>query len=172
MALGSWAIVADAGGGQGGQDPRRHRLHAVPGPGRTASSTAVIAGDYKNAINIHSKHKAAARAWIDWFANNSNYATDQGGVSPLVEAGRRSGGLGDFTKQRAYLIELTPPPAGKESHASGASTKDSEIDLSHGPKNWQQLVDIARGAKRARPSTQLLRLLEQAVGRGSHPAVS
>ena len=45
---------------------------------------SVIGGDYKNAININSEHKAAARAWIDWFADESNYAERPGRISPRV----------------------------------------------------------------------------------------
>ena len=105
---------------------------------------SVISGDYKNAISIHSKHKDAARAWVDWFADNSNYATDQGGVSPLL-SGPPSKALGDFTTNDVQYIELTPAPAGHENDVNQID-KDSNVLVSQ-PTNWQRLVDDARGAK-------------------------
>ena len=47
---------------------------------------AIVGGDYAQAINVNSKHKAAARAWIDWFNTESGFADAQGGLSPLIDA--------------------------------------------------------------------------------------
>jgi len=105
---------------------------------------SVISGDYKNAININSEHKAAAKAWIDWFADESNYATDQGGVSVLL-SGPAPSTLADFKTYGVEYLELVPAPAGKEGLVDRID-KAAEIGLWE-PKYRQQLVDAARGAR-------------------------
>ena len=92
MVLGSWAIVQMQAGR--GRRPGRHRVHAVPVQvGRQVHSVA--GGDYNHAINVNSKNKATARAWIDWFTTSRATPADQGGVSPLVDGPvpRRLAGL-------------------------------------------------------------------------------
>ena len=44
---------------------------------------SVVGPDYHQAINIHSKHKAAARAWIDWFTDKSGYAQTRAAIPTL-----------------------------------------------------------------------------------------
>ena len=99
---------------------------------------------YKRQININSEHKAAAKAWIDWFADESNYATDQGGVPPLL-TGQLPSTLDDFKAAGVEYLELTPAPAGEEGLADRID-KAAEIGL-WDPKYRQQLVDAARGAR-------------------------
>jgi raffinose/stachyose/melibiose transport system substrate-binding protein len=105
---------------------------------------SVIAGDYKNAISVHSKHKDAARAWVDWFADDSGYATTQGGVSPLLN-GPPSTTLTDFNTLGVQYLELNPAPTGKESLVNDID-KESNI-LVFSPPSWQAMVDDARSGK-------------------------
>ncbi len=140
MALGSWAITQMQ---EKAKDPAD--IGYLPFPVQVDGKFhSTVSGDYKNAISVHSKHKDAARAWIDWFADSSNYATDQGGISPLLN-GPASKALGDFTTNDVQYVELSPPPAGKESAVSDID-KESNV-LTFQPTNWQRLVDDARGAK-------------------------
>lgn len=143
MLLGSWAITqmqqAAEDAGASADD-----IGYLPFPYQVDGTFhAQIAGDYKNAINVHSENKAAARAWIDWFAEESGYAYDEGGISPLVD-GPSPATLGDFDDAGVEFVEMTPRPAGEESLEADIVT-ESEIDL-YGPIYRQQLVDIARGA--------------------------
>jgi ABC-type glycerol-3-phosphate transport system substrate-binding protein len=143
MVLGSWSIVqfqqaaVDAGGSA-------EDIGYMPFPYQVDGEFhSVASGDYKNAINVHSEHKAAARAWIEWFAEESGYATDQGGLSPLVD-GPTPDTLGDFDAAGVKYIEITPAPAGEESKLQDIYN-GAEIDL-WGNVYRQKLVDIARGA--------------------------
>lgn len=141
MALGSWAIVQMQQAADSADD-----IGYMPFPMQVNGKFhTVIGGDYKNAINIHSDHKAAARAWVDWFANESHYATDQGGISPVIsDAAPKT--LADFEKLGVEYIELNPAPAGKEALVNNID-KASEIGL-FDPKYRQEIVDAARGAKK------------------------
>lgn len=143
MLLGSWAITQmqqaaeDAGGSA-------EDIGYMPFPYQVDGKFhAQIAGDYKNAINVNSENKAAARAWIDWFAQESGYAYDEGGISPLVD-GPMPETLGDFEEAGVEYVELAPAPAGKESYEADV-VEASEIDL-YGQIYRQEMVDIARGA--------------------------
>ena len=141
MMLGSWSIVQMQQAATNKDD-----IGYWPFPSQTGGKFhSVIGGDYKNGINRNSKNKATARAWIDWFTDESNYATDQGGVSPLKSAALPTT-LDGLTAAKAELIELNPAPKGKEGLADKIGNA-AEIALYDG-KYRQAIVDAARGAKK------------------------
>ena len=140
MMLGSWSIVQMQQAA-----PSKDDIGYLPFPVQTGGKFhSVISGDYKNAVNINSAHKAAAKAWVTWFADESNYATDQGGVSVLL-SGPQPSTLADFKTYGVEYLELVPAPAGKEGLVDRID-KAAEIGLWE-PKYRQQLVDAARGAR-------------------------
>lgn len=139
MVLGSWAItqMQDAAA-----DPAD--IGYLPFPVQVDGTFhSTIGGDYKNGINVNSENKAAARAWIDWFAAESGYATDQGGLSPLLD-GPNPETLAGFEEIGVEYIELAPAEEGRESLVNDID-RDSEIGLFN-PDYRQRLVDAARGA--------------------------
>jgi ABC-type glycerol-3-phosphate transport system substrate-binding protein len=144
MNLGSWSIVQMR---EAAADP--DDIGYMPFPVQVDGTFhSVIAGDYKQGINVHSDNKAAARAWVDWFADHSNYATDQGGISPLL-TGPEPTTLSDFTALGVDYFELTPEPAGQEGLVDRIDD-EAEIGLTEHLYR-QRLIDAARGA---RPETK------------------
>jgi ABC-type glycerol-3-phosphate transport system substrate-binding protein len=140
MMLGSWSIVQMQQAATSKDD-----IGYWPFPHQSNGKFyTVVGGDYKNAININSKNKATARAWIDWFTDESGYATDQGGVATLKSAAMPST-LADLTAAKTEFIELNPAPKGKEGLADKIGNS-AEIALFDG-KYRQGIVDAARGAK-------------------------
>lgn len=140
MMLGSWSIVQMQGAAADKAD-----IGYLPFPVQVGGKFhSVISGDYKNGINVNSEHKAAARAWVDWFADESNYAADQGGVPPLL-TGTFPTTLGDFEKAAVEYIELIPASAGEEGLTNRIDAA-AEIGL-FDAKYRQRIVDAARGAK-------------------------
>src|SRR5690606_29073056 len=80
LVLGSWAITqfqeaAGANADHVGYMPFPSNVN-----GKVYSSSG---GDYKIAINVNSKNKAAARAYLDWFLEESGYADQNGGINVL-----------------------------------------------------------------------------------------
>ena len=143
MVLGSWAItqMRDAAVAAGGS---ADDIGYWPFPVQTDGVFhSAVGGDYKNAINVHSQHKAAAQAWIDWFANESGYAASQGGISPVV-GGELPDTLADFDALGVEFVETVPAPAGDEA-LEAAIYNGAEIDI-WGNLYRQKLIDIARGA--------------------------
>ncbi|TQM42967.1 ABC transporter substrate-binding protein [Pseudonocardia cypriaca] len=144
MNLGSWSIVQMREAA-----PNPDDIGYLPFPVQVDGKFhSVIAGDFKQGINVHSDNKAAARAWVDWFADQSNYATDQGGISPLLN-GPEPTTLKDFADLGVEYFELTPEPPGKEGLVDRIDD-ESEIGVTEHLYR-QRLVDAARGA---RPETK------------------
>jgi raffinose/stachyose/melibiose transport system substrate-binding protein len=140
MMLGSWSIVQMQQAAANKDD-----IGYLPFPVQVGGKFhSVISGDYKNAININSTHKAAARAWVDWFADESNYASDQGGVPPLL-SGAFPSTLGDFKTDGVEYLELIPAALGEEGLTNRIDAA-AEIGL-FDAKYRQGIVDAARGAK-------------------------
>lgn len=141
MMLGSWAIVQMQGAATDKAD-----IGYLPFPVQVGGKFhSVIGGDYKNAVNINSKNKATARAWVDWFAKESRYAVDQGGISPVLSDPQPTT-LADFTTAGVEYLEMTPAPAGQEGLVQRIDSA-SEIGM-WDPKYRQRLVDAARGARK------------------------
>ena len=140
MALGSWAIVQMQEAADNPDD-----IGYLPFPIQVDGTFhSVISGDYQNAINVNSDNKAAARAWIDWFADESGYATDQGGIHPRLD-GPTPDTLSDFDTVGVEYVELAPAPAGEESLVTDIDNS-AEIGL-WSPEYRQRLVDAGRGAR-------------------------
>ncbi|MFF3848786.1 ABC transporter substrate-binding protein [Streptomyces sp. NPDC002328] len=140
--LGTWAIVQfqDAAR-KAGADP--DDIGFMPFPAQTDGTFCSTVGpDYNQAVNVHSKHKEAARAWIDWFTDKSGYDRDNLAVSPLQNAAMPQV-LKPYEDAGVKLIELDD--------AAGAEVKliddESEVGI-YKPDYRQDLVDLARGAKK------------------------
>lgn len=140
--LGTWAIVQfqDAAR-KAGVDP--DDIGFMPFPAQTDGKFCSTVGpDYNQAVNVHSEHKEAARAWIDWFTDKSGYDRDNLAVSPLQNAAMPQV-LKPYEDAGVKLIELDD--------TAGAKVKliddESEVGI-YKPEYRQDLVDLARGAKK------------------------
>ncbi|MDN0197380.1 ABC transporter substrate-binding protein [Streptomyces sp. S.PNR 29] len=140
--LGSWAIIQfqDAAK-KAGANP--DDIGFMPFPARTdGKHCAILSPDYNQAVNVHSEHKAAARAWIDWFTEKSGYAEDNLSISPL-KADPLPDVLKPYEEAGVKFIELDD--------TKGAEVKliDSESEVGiYAPEYRQNLVDLARGARK------------------------
>jgi raffinose/stachyose/melibiose transport system substrate-binding protein len=140
--LGTWAIVQfrDAAK-KAGANP--DDIGFMPFPSQTDGKfCATVAPDYNQAVNVHSQHKEAARAWIDWFTDKSSYVQDNLALSPLKD-GTMPSVLKPYEDAGVKLIEVDD--------AKGAQVKQidntSEIGI-YAPEYRQNLVDLARGARK------------------------
>lgn len=139
MMLGSWAITQMKEKAANPDD-----IGYLPFPNQVDGAFhSVVNGDYSNAVNKNSDSKAAARAWVDWFANESGYAQTAGGISPLID-GPLPETLADFETAKVETFELTPE---QEKGLVEKIDKAAEIGL-QAPDYRQRLIDAARGAKK------------------------
>lgn len=140
MWLGSWAVIQMQGAAkQAGADPDDIGFMPFPAQ-KNGTFCAVAKPDYNQAVNIHSEHKEAARAWIDWFTDKSGYAADNLALSPLKDAPLPDV-LKPYEEKGVKILDLDD--------AKGAEVKSidnqSEIGI-YKPDYRQDLVDLARGA--------------------------
>lgn len=109
MVLGSWAINQIKAVAKTPDD-----IAFMPFPTKAPKVYVPLAADYNLGINKNSENKAAAKAWIDWFTNKSNYAADQtGGMSPVVGAPLPAT-LKALENDYTFFGVQTPAKAGQE----------------------------------------------------------
>ncbi|WP_020522217.1 ABC transporter substrate-binding protein [Catelliglobosispora koreensis] len=140
MWLGSWAIaqMQDAAK-KAGKDPAT--IGYMPFPAQVNGKyCSVLSPDYQYAVNVHSKSKPAARAWIDWMLDKSGFAEANQAVSTVKGAPLPSA-LKPFTDNGVQFIELSQEKAGLFNKIDNAS----EVGLNKQDYR-QRLVDVARGA--------------------------
>jgi len=143
MALGSWAVsqMQDAATKAG---KSADEIGFWPMPWQTDGKfTSVTTTDKLLAVNKNSKNKATAKAWVNWFINDSGYAKSQGAISP-VKSDPAPSTLKDFQDIGVEYVELNPDPKGKESLLTDIANT-SEVDI-FGNTYRQKLIDVARGA--------------------------
>lgn len=140
--LGTWAIIQFQDAAEkAGVSP--DDIGFMPFPAQAGGKfCAVVGPDYNQAVNVHSQHKEAARAWIDWFTDKSGYDKDNLAISPLKSAPLPAV-LKPYETEGVKFIEV--------SDAKGAQVKEiddqSEVGI-YKPDYRQDLVDLARGARK------------------------
>jgi len=143
MVLGSWAISqmqAAAVKAGGSADDIGYMTFPANVKG---VQYAMNAGDYAYGISKHSTAKAAAKAWITWFTEKSDYTKSQGMISTLKDSPLPAN-LKGLSDAGVKLIEPAAAPKGKESLLSDVANQ-AQVDI-YGQVYRQKLVDIARGA--------------------------
>ncbi|MBT2414241.1 carbohydrate ABC transporter substrate-binding protein [Streptomyces sp. ISL-12] len=140
MWLGSWAVIQmRQAAQQAGTDPDDIGFMPFPAQ-KDGTFCAVTSPDYQQAVNVHSEHKAAARAWIDWFTDKSGYAAANLALSPLKDAPLPDL-LKPYEEAGVELIDLDDSKGAEVKAIDNAS----EVGI-YQPDYRQDLVDLARGA--------------------------
>ena len=140
--LGTWAIVQfqDAAR-KAGVNP--DDIGFMPFPSQVDGRfCAVVSPDYNQAVNVHSKHKDAARAWIDWFTDESTYGQDNLAISPLKDAPLPAV-MKPYEDAGVKFIEVD------DSKGARVKSIDNQSETGiYAPEYRQNLVDLARGARK------------------------
>jgi raffinose/stachyose/melibiose transport system substrate-binding protein len=140
MWLGSWAVsqMQDAAR-KAGRNP--DDIGFMPFPVQhDGHFCSVVGPDFLAGISIHSQHKEAARAWLDWFTDKSPYAQSQGDM-PTLRSGALPATLQPYQQAGVQFVELTQDRSSTVTKIDNAA----EIGLTK-PDYRQHLVDAARGA--------------------------
>ncbi|NDJ52852.1 MAG: carbohydrate ABC transporter substrate-binding protein [Chloroflexi bacterium] len=138
MVLGSWAIVQMEEAADDATD-----IGYMPFPVTVDGERYAEAnGDYKIGINVNSDNKAAARAWLDWFLNESNFAFDQGGIPPVIGS-EYPPQLSAFSDMGVNLVQMNPARPGEEGWLDEIDS-EAEIGL-WDPAFRQRIIEAALG---------------------------
>jgi len=140
LMLASWAISQmKAATKTAGGDPSN--IGFMPFPTQVNGKyCSVIGPDYAQGINIHSDHKEAARAWVDWFTDKSGFAQDEA-LLPTLKTGELPPELKAYQDAGVQFIQLTQ----EKNSVVTKIDNQSEIGLQK-PDYRQKIVDLARGA--------------------------
>jgi len=140
LMLASWAISQmQAAAKSAGADPAN--IGFMPWPAQVGGKfCSMIGPDYLQGVSIHSKHKDAARAWLDWFVDKSSYAQDQQ-LLPTLKTGEMPSTLKAYQDAGVQFIQLSQVNNGQLSKIDN----ESEIGLNK-PDYRQHIVDLGRGA--------------------------
>ena len=141
MVLGSWAVPQVQEANEDNAD--NITFEAFPVTASDGKQYMPIGGDYNYGINVNSKHKKAARKFIDWMVNESDYAVDNGGI-PTVKGAEYPKTLQDSQDAGVELIEENPAPEGKESLFSDINN-ESELGIGSTDTEKQRIIDAAVG---------------------------
>ena len=141
MVLGSWAVPQIQKINEDNAD--NIMFEAFPVTASDGKQYMPIGGDYNYGINVNSKHKKAARKFIDWMVNESDYAVDNGGI-PTVKGTEYPKALQDSQDAGVELIEENPAPEGKESLFSDINN-ESELGIGSTDTEKQRIIDAAVG---------------------------
>ncbi|MFJ5226607.1 ABC transporter substrate-binding protein [Streptomyces sp. NPDC088400] len=142
MQLGSWAItqMRDAARKAGrNPDDIGYMPYPVQSDGVFCS---MLNPDYLQAVSVHSSHKQAARAWIDWFTDASGFTQKEGSI-PTLKGGALPSTLKPYGDAGVKLVELSQAKSAQVNTIDNAA----EIGLNK-PDYRQKLVDLARGVER------------------------
>jgi len=141
MQLGSWAISQmQAAAKTAGKNPDDIGFMPFPTQ-KNGKFCSMLSSDYQEAVSIHSQHKAAARAWVDWFTDKSGFAQNEGSI-PTLKSGALPATLKPFEDNGVTLLERSEA----RSTQVNAIDNAAEIGLAK-PDYRQKLVDMARGVQ-------------------------
>ncbi|WP_030268298.1 ABC transporter substrate-binding protein [Streptomyces sp. NRRL B-24484] len=140
MLLGSWAVPQmQAAAGAAGHDPAEIGFMPFPVQ-KNSHHCAVVEPDYKFAVNKHSRHQDAARAWIDWFLTRSGSAQDEQVIS-TVKGTPLPAALEPFDERGVRIVAQTQDRTADVSRIDRAAGIGLDT-----PDYRRRLIDIARGA--------------------------
>lgn len=142
MVLGSWAVLQVQEANEDNAD--NITFEVFPVTASDGKQYMLIGGDYNYGININSKHKKAARKFIDWMVNESDYAVDNGGI-PTVKGAEYPKALQDSQDAGVELIEENPAPEGKETLFSDINNESELVGIGSTDTEKQRIIDAAVG---------------------------
>lgn len=141
MMLGSWAIDQVKSLAANPDD-----IGFMPFPTNADKVFVPLSADYNLGVSIHSKNKAAAEAWRDWFINESSYPTVEGGGMSPVKGAELPEILKSFEGTDVSFDTLAAAKAGEEGWVD-AIDKDSEVGIWQ-PDFKKRMIEAAIGNRK------------------------
>lgn len=143
MVLGSWSVsqFQDAAK-EAGTDPADVGFMAFPS-NIDGQQFAKIGGDRRLGINVNSKNKPAAEAWMEFLVNDSDFAAISGMISSSKKVDELPENLAALQEANVEFFENNPEPEGKEGLLVKVADA-SQVDV-WGQNYRRLLIDTARG---------------------------
>lgn len=140
MLLGSWSIIQMQ---EQADNPADIGYMPYPHTNADGKIYSAAGGDYSIGINVHSENKEAARAWVDWFIDESGFAQNQTGISAVIGADMPDV-LKGFQDLGVEFVANDPAPAGEEALLDEV---DSESEIGRWSESYRKrILEAAVGA--------------------------
>lgn len=138
MVLGSWAITQIKNLASNPDDIGYMPMVAEVNGKKYAEASL----DTPLCINVHSKNKATARAWIEFLVHETDWVEFNESI-PAVKGGKYPSVLDSFNELGVTYFEMNKPPVGEEG-LYDTLDKESEIGFWSDPEK-KRIVDAAMG---------------------------
>lgn len=119
------------------------KFEAFPMTPKSGRQMVSIGADYCYAISRHSQHKKAAREFIDWLVEKSDYAKDSGAIS-TVKGKKFPEAFQSLKQNDIKLIQNTQPPKGEENLLTDVNN-DAEVGFQTTEDYKQKIIDAGVG---------------------------
>jgi raffinose/stachyose/melibiose transport system substrate-binding protein len=139
MVLGSWSITQMQAAAGANADNIGYMPFPVTSNGKIYSTSG---GDFKIAVNVNSKNKEAAKAWLYWYLEESGYADQNGGIN-VVKGKPMPSTLSSFDELGVELISNSPAKP-EEDGWLGKIDQLGEVGLDQ-PDFKQRIIEAAIG---------------------------
>lgn len=140
MVLGSWAISQIQAKNK--KNANDIKFLAFPMTAKDGQQYASMGPDYALAISRYSKYPKAARTFINWLVDDSDYAKIGGGI-PSRKGRKFPEAVESLKQANVKLIQQAPAPKGEEGLMS-AVQNDAQIGDQNGSLE-QSVIDSALG---------------------------
>jgi raffinose/stachyose/melibiose transport system substrate-binding protein len=127
-----------------GADPADVGFWPLPVQSDDGSFQSLVTGEYKVAINKYSQCQGTAREWVDYFLDESGFASSVGSL-PTLRTGTGPASLDYFAELGVTYVEMDGPKAGEEGLYADIQ-KEAGLQFLSDFSTRQKLIDIARGA--------------------------
>ncbi|WP_454191377.1 extracellular solute-binding protein [Paenibacillus sp. Marseille-Q7038] len=141
MVLGSWAIDQIKASATNPDD-----IGFMPFPTNADKVIVPLGADYNLAINVNSKNKAAAKAWVDFFIHESNYAVEQAGSISAVVGAELPEILKEYGDKGVEFKTITASKEGQEGLVDKID-KEAEVGLWQ-PDFKKRIIEAALGNRK------------------------
>lgn len=139
MVLGNWAVNQIQAKNK--KNAKDIKFFAFPMTAKNGKQYITLTPDYALSISRYSKNKKAARTWINWLVNDSQYTAIGGGI-PTRKGRKMPASLSSATQAGAKLL---PVAAENKQGLLEKMEDDSEIGLDTTGKIEQTLIESALG---------------------------
>lgn len=141
MVLGSFALLQVQQKNK--SNAKNIQFEAFPMTPKNGKQMVTIGADYCLAISKHSQHKKAAREFVDWLVNKSDYAKDCGAMS-TVKGKPMPAAFKSLKENHVELVQTVQPPKGEEDLLQNVNN-DAEVGFQTTEDYKQKIIDAGVG---------------------------
>ena len=142
MMLATWAVPQV----QAQMSSNKDAINVEPFPQKAPDGKTymLVGGDYNWGVNKNSKNQEAAKDWVNWLVDKSDFAKDNGGMTAMKNQPYPAD-LNDAKKNKVVFFEAGSTPADKADLFSNINN-GSQVGIGTTQTVKQQIIDSGDGS--------------------------